>query len=284
MAGVVVVNVGAGDGAASTAAGVGLTAVDSVLSGATADTGLTEAAVVVSTEGSPAGTFSGSSVVCVGCDGALGSSDESEDAARRLLKDVGKAERAELAWGTEKAGFVLFSGGLNKLRDTDTLDKSGPDESSADLWTPAPKLNCVAPLLTPNALSPKVKAAAEGLLAPSLASSPWPTRSPEKQPSVSPPIVLEGCGSTLRAVVVEAALAASPGWFGGRLGDPLRRAGEVDFGAKENVSSLVCPKTILPFPLKENLLTSLTGGKRRKQQKQNIKVMCIFVFITSRTY
>lgn len=40
-----------------------------------------------------------------------------------------------------------------------------------------------------------------GLASGSLASSPWPTRSPEKLPRVSPPASLEGCGSTRRAVV-----------------------------------------------------------------------------------
>lgn len=94
-------------------------------------------------------------------------------------------------------------------------------------------------------------------MADSFASSPWPTRSPEKLPRVSPPTILGGCGSVLRAVVEEMSLAASPNVFG--VGDIVPRAGEVDFGVRENVSSAVWPNTALPFP-DENLLPS-TGEK-----------------------
>lgn len=90
------------------------------------------------TAGSVVVSFSGGGVGSEGCDGTFGSSDESEEAARRLLKDVGKAEAAEPDWGTEKAGLVFESGGLNKLPDA--LDKSAA-VSSADFWRPAPKLN-----------------------------------------------------------------------------------------------------------------------------------------------
>lgn len=90
------------------------------------------------TPGSAVVSFSGGGVGSEGCDGTFGSSDESEEAARRLLKDVGKAEAAEPDWGTEKAGFE--SGGLNKLPDAAPLDKSAA-VSSADFWRPAPKLN-----------------------------------------------------------------------------------------------------------------------------------------------
>lgn len=62
----------------------------------------------------------------------FGCSVESGAAARRLLKDVAKAEAAEPAWGTEKAGFGVDSGGLNKLPDAASLDKSTPAESSTD--------------------------------------------------------------------------------------------------------------------------------------------------------
>lgn len=79
----------------------------------------------------------------------------------------------------------------------------------------------------------------------SLASSPWPTRSPEKLPRVSPPAVL-GAG------VVEEGLSIC------RIGDAVPRAGEVDLGVREKVSSPGCPNTILPFPPKVNLLISFT--------------------------
>lgn len=104
-----------------------------------------------------------------GCVGALGSSDESGEAARRLLNVV-TAGAAELGWGTGKANLVLASGGLNKLLEgVDGLDKSAPVESLPDFKT-APKLNCAAGFPVP--VSPKVNEAAVGLGVPSLASAP----------------------------------------------------------------------------------------------------------------
>lgn len=210
---------------------------------------------MLSTAGSVTGSFSGGGVGSEGC-GAFGSSEESEGAARRLLKDVGKAGVIELGWGTEKAGFGFDSGGLNKLPNATPLDKSAAVESSADFWRPVPKLNCAAPLPIPSPVSPKANEAAS-LVDESLASSPWPTRSPEKHPRVSPPIVLGGCGSILRAVVVEVGL--SPDVFGGRVGEAVPRAGEGDFGVREKGSSPVWPNNILLFPAKENLFTSFPG-------------------------
>lgn len=201
-----------------------------------------------STAGSAAGSFSGGGVGSEGCGGTFGSSEESEEAARRLLKDT--AEATELDWGTEKAGLGFDSGGLNKLPDTAPLDKSVPVESSTAFWRIAPKLNCAAPLPIPSPVSPKENEAAVGLMDESLASSPGPTRSPEKLPRVSPPAVFGGCGSIPRAVVEEVGL--SPEVFGGTDEDPVPRAGETD-------SSAVWPNIILPFPPKENLFISFTG-------------------------
>lgn len=184
-------------------------------------------------------------------------------AARRLLKDVGKAGAGELACGTEKAGLMFESGGLNRLPDGGPLDKSAAAGSSPDFGGPAPKVNCVAALLLPSPASTNVNAAA-GLLEESLASSPWPTRSPEKMPRVSPPAVFGGCGSILRVAVVEVGLAPSPDAFGAKVGDPVPRLGELDFEVKENVSSPLWPNVILPFP-KENLLASFTGETRERK-------------------
>lgn len=197
-------------GAGVGAAGVGLVAVVSVADESPAESGGT-GGLALTAEGSGAGSFSGGGVGSEGFAGALGSSAES--AARRLLKDVGKAEAAEPACGTEKAALVFDSGGLNKLPVVSPLDKSVPADSSVDFCRPAPKLNCGAPLLVPSALSPKENEAGVGLAEESLESSPWPTRSPEKLPRVSPPMVLGGCGSILRAAVAAAGLAASPGGF-----------------------------------------------------------------------
>lgn len=88
--------------------------------------------MVLSTVGLEIGSFSGGGVGSKGCAEAFGSSEESEDVASRLLKDVGRAEGVEPDWGTEKAGLVFDSGGLNKLPDVAPLDKSAPVESSAD--------------------------------------------------------------------------------------------------------------------------------------------------------
>lgn len=84
-------------------------------------------------------------------------------------------------------------------------------------------LNCNAPL--PRPVSPNENEAA-GLTVESLASSPGPTRSPEKLPRVSPPAVLAGCGSILRAVVEEEGL--SPEVFAGTVDDAVLRAGVTD--------------------------------------------------------
>lgn len=99
----------------------------------------------------------------------------------------------------------------------------------------------------PSPVSPKANEAAVDLMDESLASSPGPTRSPEKLPRVSPPTVFGGCGSILRAAVEEVGL--SPDVFVGKVGDPVPRAGEND-------SSPVWPNIIFPFPPKENLFTS----------------------------
>ena len=251
---------GSGVGAVVAKGGGGVSAagagVVSMVAASPAESG-TSGAQAPSTMCSEAASFSRGGVASEVWGGAFGSSEESEDSTRRLLKDVPD-------WGTEKAGLLVDSGGLNKLPDAAPFAKSDPGESSADFWTPGPKLNCAAPLPIPSPLSPKVKEAGEGLAEPSLASSPWPTRSPEKLPSVSPPTVLGGCGSTLRAVAVEVGLAASPGGFGGRVGEAVRRAGEVDFGLKENPSSPAGPNPILPFTPKENLLTSFAGERDKE--------------------
>lgn len=245
--GAVVVKGGAGDGALTVAA---------VVSASAARSGTTRE-LALSAAGSVTGSFSGGDVDSGGCGGAFGSSEESEEDARRLLKEVGKAEAVELGWGTEKAGLGFDSGGLTKLPEAAPLDRSTPVESSADFWRPAPKLNCAAPVPIPSPVSPKPNEAAAGLVDESLASSPWPTRSPEKLPRVSPPIILGGCGSILRAVVVEVGL--SPDVCGGRVGDAVPRAGEVDFGVRENGSSPAWPNINLLVPPKENLFTSFTG-------------------------
>lgn len=239
-------------------AGVGVgsvvvAAVVSVMMAFPADAGTT-GGLVLSTAGLETGSLSAGGVGSEGCGEAFDSSEESEDAARRPPNDMGKAEAAGPGWGTGKAGLVLDSGGLNKLPDAAPLDKSVAIESSADFWRPASKLNCAPPLAKPNPVLPKVNVAAAGLVEESLASS-CPTRSSEKLPRVSPPAVLGGCGSILREVVVEVGLVASVDVFG--VGDTVPRAGEVDFGVRENGSSPVWPNTNLPFP-KDNLFTSFT--------------------------
>lgn len=231
--------------------------------------------------GSGVGSGSGGGVGSKACIGALGSSGESRGAARRPLKDVGKADAVELDWGMEKGSLAVESGGLKTLPElavTAPLDKSVPVQSSVGFCTDAPKLNCAAPFPRPSPLSPKLNVAAVGLAEASLASSPWPTRSPEKLPKVSPPIALGGWGSTLRAGVVEDGLTGSLDMLGGGVREPVPRAGEVDLGVRENVSSPVWPNTILPPPLKENLLTSFTGDQeerlreRKTMTDQNIQI------------
>lgn len=248
----VVAGGGVGAGAVGVAAGVPVVEASSAGSGATRG-------LALSTAGSRAGSFSGGGVGSEGCVGAFGSSEDSEGAERRLLKDVGKAEVLELGWGTEKAGLGVDSGGLNKLPVAAPFDKSATVASSAGFWRPAAKLNCADTLPIPSPVSPKANEAAAGLMDESLASSPWPTRSPEKLPRVSPPTVFGGCGSTLRAGVVEVGLSADV--FGGSVGDAVPRA-------RENESSPGWLNSIFPFPPKENLLTSFTGQKNEKTNNQ----------------
>lgn len=234
--------VGAGAGVgAGTGAGAGAGAVSEAAPAAGSGSA---GGVTVSTTASAAGSFSGGGVGSEGGGGALGSSEESDEAARRLLKDKAGAEAAELDWGTEKASLETDSGGLKRLPEAAPSDKSDLVESSADFWRTAAKLNCAGPLPT-SPDSPKANEPA-GLTEASLASSPCPTRSPEKLPRVSPAAVF--CGSTLKAVEVDVGL--SPDVLKGGVGDAVPRAVEKE-------SSAVWPKIILPFP-KENLFRSLT--------------------------
>lgn len=152
------------------------------------------------------GSSTGGGVGSEGCWGAFSSSDDSEEGARRLLKDIGRAEAVEVGGGTEKAGLAFDSGGLNKLLGAGPLDRSD-----------APKLKFGTPLPRPRLASPNVNEAGFG--AESLASSPWPTRSPENIPRVSPPVVFASCGSVLKAVVLGVVLAASFNALGPKVGD-----------------------------------------------------------------
>ena len=122
---------GSGIGAAVAKGSAGIGAAVSVVVASTVGTGAT-GRLLLSTAGSAiGGSFSGGGVGSEDCGGAFGSSDDSEEAERRLLKDVGNAEAPELDKGAEKAGLI-DSGGLNKLPDAATLDKSAVVESSAD--------------------------------------------------------------------------------------------------------------------------------------------------------
>jgi len=217
----------------------------------------TTTGLALSTTGRAAGLYSGGGGSSEGCGETFGSSEGSVEAARRLPKDVGEAEAMELDGGTEKACLGLGSGGLNKLPDDAPLDRSGDGESSADFWRPEAKLNAAAPLPPLSAVSPKLNEPEAGLASESLASSPWPTRSPEKLPRVSPPIVFRDCGSILGADVVEAAFSSDEleGW----VGDPVPGAGVVDIGVWAIGSSPVWVNIILPFPPKENLFPSLAA-------------------------
>lgn len=177
-AGAVMVEGGSGAGAVVAegmdgvgAAGVGVTAAVSVVATSAAGSGTTGLLVLSTTGSVRVDSLSGGGVGSEGCGGAFSSSTESAEAASRLLKDVGNAEAVEPDCGTEKTGLEFDSGGLNKLPDAVPLDKSAAVESSVDFWRPAAKLNCGAPLLMPSPLSPKVNAAAAGLVE-SLASSP----------------------------------------------------------------------------------------------------------------
>lgn len=131
------------------------------------------------------------------------------------------------------------SGGLNRLPEVTALglEKSDPGGN----FPLVSKVNCLA-LVSASPGSPKEKEAALGFASTSLASSPWPTRSPEKLPRVSPPASLEGCGSTRSA----GAEGLSP------------EALDADEDAAETTdSSITWPSSDFPFP-KENLLGSFT--------------------------
>lgn len=167
------------------------------------------------------------------CGGTFGCSEET---VRRLLNECRAG--AELDGGREKAGLEFVSGGLNKLLDETPFNKSAAAESSADFWKPGTKLKECTPVPTPSPVSPNVKVAA-GFVTESLVSSPWPTRSPEKLPRVSPPEVFGGCGSVLKAVERELGLAASSDVLKVRVGDPVPIPEATDFGVRENGSSPV---------------------------------------------
>lgn len=199
--------------------------------------------------GSAAGCFSGcgggGGVGSTGCGRALISS---EGAARRLPKDTGKAEAGELGWGAEKVGLGFCSGGLNKLPKDAPLDKSEPAGTSGAAWRIGPKLNGAAP----------AAAAFDGA---SFASSPCPTRSPEKLPRVSPPPAFAGCGSTLKAAAEDGGLSAEA--TEGTVEEAL-------LAAAETLSPGGWPKTILPFP-KENWFISLPARTQRTKKKKEIQ-------------
>lgn len=165
-------------------------------------------------------------------------------AASRLPRDVGKADTAKGGCGAEKPGLVLDSGGLNT--PLPELTDTGPLVASTGPGTPKP--NCAAP-------SPK----ANLRLGAEASVSPWPTRSPEKLPRVSPPGAVGAWGSTtLRVGVAVEGLAGSPDMLGGGVEEVLTpSAGELDLEAKEKGSSPAALNTLLPLP-KANLLMSFT--------------------------
>lgn len=132
-----------------------------------------------------------------------------------------------------------LSGGLNRLPEAAALGLEMSDPGGN--FPLVSKVNCLA-LFRANPGSPKEKEAAVGLASASLASSPWPTRNPEKLPRVSPPASLDGCGSTRSA----APKGLSP------------EALDADEDAVEATdSSITWPNSGFPFP-KENLLGSFT--------------------------
>ncbi|TNN83220.1 hypothetical protein EYF80_006553 [Liparis tanakae] len=264
VVGVVLSGVASNVGAALAGAGV-VASVGAVTEGAKPAVG---AVVARGGTGDGAGTAT-AAIRAAGSDTATGlalsTTGRGAEAARRLPKDVGEAEAKELAGGTEKACLRLGSGGLNKLPAAAPLDRSGDGESSADFWRPEAKLNAAAPLLPLSAVSPKLNEPAAGLASESLASSPWPTRSPEKLPRVSPPIVLRGCGSILGAGVAEAAF--SPDALEGWVGDPVPGAGLVDIGVWAKGSSpawvflpLHIQHVVDVFHSKRNILLTLGLG------------------------
>lgn len=130
----------AGAAVEESAVGTGVTtgsvgAADVVVAAVTGGSG-SAGALVRSTAGSLVlGSGKAAGVLSEGC------WDSSVGAARRLLKDVGSAEAAEVEGVIEKVGMELESGGLNKLPDPDTLGKSAAAPSSADFWGAEPKLN-----------------------------------------------------------------------------------------------------------------------------------------------
>lgn len=131
------------------------------------------------------------------------------------------------------------------------------------------KVNCGFTLPRTSPGSPKEKEAAVSLASASLASaslpsSPWPTRSPEKLPRVSPPASLEGCGSTRRAE----AEGLSP-----------EALDAVEDAAEAIDSSITWPNSAFPFPPKENLPASFTAKKRKKIQFQKQVDTCRFIFV-----
>ena len=69
--------------------------------------------------------------------------------------------------------------------------------------------------------------------------------------------------------MVGTGLAASPGGVGVRMGDAVRRAGEVDFGMKEKGSSPAWLKAILPFAPKANLPASFAEERDKIIKTQN---------------
>lgn len=142
-----------------------------------------------------------------------------------------------------------LSGGLKRLPEDADLEKSVPGGNFPAVWRIASKVNCGFTLPKASPGSPKEKEAAVGLAGASLASSPWPTRRPEKLPRVSPPASLEGCGSTRRAV--EEGL--SPEAFDAD-----------EDAALETDSSITWPNSAFPFPPKENLLVSFAVKKMQK--------------------
>lgn len=256
-AGAVVAKAAAAIAAAAAAAAVVVSAAASSAAGPGATKALED-----STIGSAAGCFSGGGVGSTVCVGAFISS---KGPARRLLKDTGKAAAAELGWGADKVGLGFGSGGLNRLPVDAPLDRSEPAETSGAIWRIEPKLNCATPLPAPKPGSTKENEAAAGLDEASFASSPWPTRSPEKLPRVSPPPAFMGCGSTLKAAAEDGSLSAEA--LEGTVEDALLTA-----AAAATVSPDVWPKTILPFP-KENLFMSFPAGAQRKKKiKQNEEV------------
>lgn len=126
-------------------------------------------------------------------------------------------------------------------------------------------------MLWPSPAFPKENAGAVVFVEDSFASSPCPTRSPEKLPNVSPPAAFRGCGSVLEPVTVEPCFATSPKLLADELEDPLLRPGEFDLVGRENGSSPVWPNNPLPFPPMENLFTSFPAETKRVKLGENMR-------------